>query len=228
MTLSGTVRATLVAACVLSGWVPAAVAQTAGAGEIAGGYQASGSEADADLRGWFLSGGFDLTPALALVGEVSVAGDSGAIEIPFLPELGLEFGRRDTTILAGVQAAYRKRRLAVFGRSLFGRERSTANVEFLGLGLDLVARGWALQLGGGIDVHVTERVAIRFQGDLRRSRFGDATLAGFPGADFPVADLGDVLPGGDLFADVGFPGLPAFTRHTSRFAVGLAYRFGRP
>ena len=229
MALARIVRTAFVTACVLSGWASAAVAQTAWGGEIAGGYQAPrASGDDADLHGWFLSGGFDLTPALALVGEVSVAGDRTVIEIPFLPELGLELGRRDTTILGGVQAAYRKRRLSLFGRSLFGRQRSTGDIQFLEVGLDLAVRGWALQLGGGIDIHGADRVAIRVQGDWRRSRFGDVTVGGFPGADFPGEISGDGLSDGNLFADVGFPGLPAFTRNTPRFAVGLAYRFGRP
>lgn len=219
------VRAVLAAAVFLCGVTPPAVAQTAGRVEVAGGYQLHRSEGPLDPRGWFLSGAFNLTRVFAVVGEVSVAGNRVAVGLPdlgdfdFLPEENaLEVEGQNVTALGGVRAAYRRRPVMLFTRFLIGMERATRDVTFFGADFaDVSDAGPSLQVGGGMDIDITGRLAVRLLGDWRRTRLG-----GEPAA----AILGGILLS-ELPMGVGDAAVPTFNVDTRRFAVGVVYRFGR-
>lgn len=218
------VRIALVAV-LLCGVASPAAAQRAGGAEIAGGYQLSSSEDLLDPQGWFLSGGYDLTRVFAVVAEVSEAGDRVAIGVPELSDFGLlpdgevlEVSMEDRAVMGGVRAAFRRRPIMLFSRFLIGMERFTTGVSFFGAEfVDLSDTGLSVQVGGGLDIDITEHLAVRILGDWRRTRLG-----GEPASAFLGATLSDVPVGfGDDFE------LPMFNRDTRRFAIGAVYRFGR-
>lgn len=219
------VRAVLAAAVFLCGVTPPAVAQTAATVEVAGGYQLHRSEGPLDPRGWFLSGAFNLTRVFAVVGEVGVAGNHVAVGLPdlgdfdFLPgENALEVEGQSVTALGGVRAAYRRRPVILFTRFLVGMERATRDVTFFGANFaDVLDAGPSLQVGGGVDIDITGRLAVRLLGDWRRTRLG-----GEPAA----ALLGGILLS-ELPMGAGDAAVPSFNVDTRRFAVGVVYRFGR-
>jgi hypothetical protein len=104
-------------------------------------------------------------------------------------------------------------------RFLVGMERLAARVNVLGADVvDLTVRGPSLQVGGGVDIDVTDRVAVRLLGDWRRTRLGGEPAGAVLGGTL-LSDV-DIGPGGDV-------ALPAFTLDTRRFAIGVVYRFGR-
>lgn len=225
------VRAVLAAAVFLCGVTPPAVAQTAGRVEVAGGYQLHLPRVSWIRGGWFLSGAFNLTRVFAVVGEVSVAGNRVAVGLPdlgdfdFLPEenaLEVEgqsvVEGQNVTALGGVRAAYRRRPVMLFTRFLIGMERATRDVTFFGADFaDVSDAGPSLQVGGGVDIDITGRLAVRLLGDWRRTRLG-----GEPAA----AILGGILLS-ELPMGVGDATVPTFNVDTHRFAVGVVYRFGR-
>ena len=219
------VRTLLAAALFLVGQAPGAEAQIAEGAEIAGGYQLPSSVGALDPQGWFLSGAFNVTRVFAVVGEVSAAGDSVALSLPdlgdfdFLPEGdALEVGGQNVAVLGGLRAAYRRRPVMLFTRFLIGMERVTLNVNFFGAeSLDVTDSGLSLQVGGGVDIDITERFAVRLLGDWRRARLGGESATAILG--------GTLLP--ELPIGPDDPAVPAFNFDTRRFAIGVVYRFGR-
>ena len=225
MAAARVVRTLLAAALFLVGLVPAAEAQIAEGAEIAGGYQLPSSVGPLSPQGWFLAGAFNVTRVFAAVGEVSVAGDRVAVNLPelgdfdFLPEGdALEVGGQDVTVMGGVRAAYRRRPVMLFTQFLVGMERVTSDLNFFGVeSVNLTDSGLSLQVGGGVDIDITERFAIRLLGDWRRARLG-----GEPATAVLGGTLLPELPVGPDDAE-----LPAFNFDTRRFAIGAVYRFGR-
>lgn len=56
---------------------------------------------------------------------------------------------------------------------LFGAARAAAEASVLGVSVSDSATEFAVQPGGGIDVHLTDRLSARVEGDWRRIVTGD-------------------------------------------------------
>ena len=117
---------------------------------IAGGHRFSQSFGDLSLQEWFLSAAGPLNERMALVGEV--AGTS-------LREAG-----NGQMFLIGLRYTWPGRRVTPFVQGLVGGgnlERTFINWRFRGdtLKIESLYGGW--QVGGGIDVRITRRIAAR-------------------------------------------------------------------
>ncbi len=166
-------------------WV--ALAQRPPAGEIAGGYSYLAGFTD-NLNipaGWFVSGGVNITDILAVVGEVGGAHKTQEA-----------FGSRADvdvyTFMGGVRYYRRLARMTPFAQFLLGGGRLRSIVDhppvfpqnpFL-TDSDETQTKFAIQPGAGIDIHLTDRLAARAQGDWRRFFSGD-TFGPF------MANIGD-------------------------------------
>lgn len=159
--------------------------------ELSVGYEAfKGLPAAISPEGFVLSAGLYLGDSLAVIAETGTTGwASGRLTSPgrapqkyvdtsrswpskpaACPEIDARFG----TYLGGVQYRRRFRRTAVFVRGLAGRaEYSGTATEVGGSGVhtscyEAFATGRALAAGGGVDVHLNDRIAIRVLADYRR------------------------------------------------------------
>lgn len=159
--------------------------------ELSGGSEAlEGLPGAISTEGFFLSAGFYLGGSLAVIAETGTTGwATGRLTTPgraperfvdaprswpskpaACPEIDAGFG----TYLGGVQYRGRFRRTAVLVRGLAGRaEYSGTATEVGGSGVhtscyEAFGTGRALVAGGGIDVHLNDRIAIRVLADFRR------------------------------------------------------------
>jgi hypothetical protein len=141
-------------------------------------------------EGFFLSAGLYLGGSLAVIAETGTTGRAaGRLTTPgrapqkfvdtsrywpskpaACPRIDAGFG----TYLAGVQYRRRFRRTAVLVRGLAGRAEYSGTATEIGEGgvhtscYDAFGSGRALAAGGGIDVHLNDRIAIRVLADYRR------------------------------------------------------------
>lgn len=137
---------------VLAGFASNASAQVVDAPqlEVAGGYQLPQSFRPHRLEEWFVSVAGPLDERMALVGEV--AGTS-------LREAG-----QGQTFLIGLRYAWPGRRVAPFVQGLVGGanlERTFNDWRYTGNTLKVESLFGAWQVGGGIDVRITRRIAAR-------------------------------------------------------------------
>jgi hypothetical protein len=108
-------------------------------------------------RGWLFAGTGNLTPHVALVGEVGGSYKHVGVE-------DFEVSLRDYSFLGGVRfQAPASPRIAIFGQVLAG----TASFGVKAGGQSDSEFVWAVQPGGGLDVYVTRHVGIRTQADFR-------------------------------------------------------------
>ena len=141
-------------------------------------------------EGFFLSAGLYLSGSLAVIAETGTTGwATGRLTTPgrapqefvdaprywpskpaSCPEIDAGFG----TYLGGVQYRRRFRRTAVFVRGLAGRAEYSGTATEVGAGdvhtscYEAFGSGRALAAGGGVDVHLNDRFAIRVLADYRR------------------------------------------------------------
>ena len=141
-------------------------------------------------EGFFLSAGLYLGGSLAVIAETGTTGRAtgrrttpGRAPQQFVdtsryrpskpaacPEIEAGFG----TYLAGMQYRRRFRRTAVLVRGLAGRAEYSGTATEIGAGgvhnscYEAFGTGRALAAGGGVDVHLGERIAIRILADYRR------------------------------------------------------------
>ena len=208
----------------VSSAVPAAAQSVSG--EIAGGYSYLRIDGEGLPEGWFVSGAVDLTPALSIVGEVfsnrrnlssddiveGVDSDAGPDELSFaelLEDTGIEASVTVRSVAGGIRYGRSLGRAGWFVQSVAGPAWVDTRLSVLDVDISISPSTWVWQTGGGIDVSVTRRAAVRLRGDYRR-------LGGFElGEDF--ASLGgDFAP-----ADIEVPGSNGFV-----FSAGLVLRLG--
>ena len=126
----------------------------------------------------FLSAGLHLSPSLAVVGEMGrgwwargrVETPSRAAPAAACPDIQAGFH----TFMGGVQYRLgRVRRSTKFVQVLAGRASFAGTARALDSGpssscFDAFSSGFALSAGGGVDVHLTDRLALRIAADYRR------------------------------------------------------------
>ncbi len=140
---------------------PTASAQTP-AGEIAGGYEFM---RDWDVgtnfpTGFWVSGGGYVHNNLSIVGEFSR--NSTTKEAGFVAaDLSV------TTYMAGVRVSRREGPATSFAQFLVGGATGGATVSVFGFSESDSTTAFAIQSGGGIDIHVAENTAVRFAADYR-------------------------------------------------------------
>ncbi len=161
-----------IAACVLA-LAASAWAQESGSVELTGGYSFLGDSelVDGYGLGWFAGGGWHITGWLSLVGEASRhkrTQDVGFIDI----EVTFQ------TLLAGPRIRFPTSRVAPFVHLLAGATRldiqARTSIPVEATGDDSATYG-ALQVGGGIELPLADRLALRLGADYRRV-FTDAGL----------------------------------------------------
>ncbi len=159
--------------------------------ELSVGYEAPrGLPGAISFEGLFLSAGLYLGDSLALVAETGTTGwASGRLTTPgqapqkfvdaarswpskpaACPEIDAGFG----TYLGGVKYRRRFRAGAVFAHGLAGRAEYSGTATEIGESgvgtscYEAFGTGRAVAAGGGIDVHLNDRIAIRVSADYRR------------------------------------------------------------
>lgn len=139
-----------------------AMAQEIPKAEVFGGYSWSGG----NFHGWNTSVTGNITKRLGIVADFS--GHYGS-------ELGLvRVDQHAHSFLFGPRISFRGKRLTPFAYSLFGATRFAESAVISGQRLSAVSTGFSLAIGGGLDVKVNERVAIRaFQLDYFRPIVND-------------------------------------------------------
>ena len=159
--------------------------------ELSVGYEVfKGLPGAISTEGFFLSAGLYLSDSLALVGETGTTGwASGRLTTPgrapqkfvdaarpwpskpaACPEIDAGFG----SYLGGVRYRRRFRGTAVFVHGLAGRAEYSGTATEIGQSgvrtscYEAFASGRAVAAGGGIDVHLNDRIALRVTADYRR------------------------------------------------------------
>ena len=130
--------------------------------EVFGGYSWSGG----NFHGWNASLTGNINKRFGLVADFS--GHYGS-------ELGLvRVDQHAHSFLFGPRVAFRGKRLTPFVYGLFGATRFAESAVINGQHLSAVSNGFSLAVGGGLDVKVNDRIAIRaFQLDYFRPIVND-------------------------------------------------------
>ncbi|MGH9795976.1 MAG: outer membrane protein [Candidatus Acidiferrales bacterium] len=143
--------------------------------EVFGGYSYNNFDefgAAVNLNGWNASLSWNPNRWLSFVGDFSghYGAEGFSLILPPNPPLQLRTERRQHTFLFGPRFSYRgDKRFTPFAHLLFGVARfssdPTAPFPF---GFGFAATGLAVSLGGGIDIKVSDRFAVRaMQADLQ-------------------------------------------------------------
>lgn len=156
------------AVCILLASSSPAFGQAAGgrAFEVGGGYAFVGSAAAAEGfgPGWFVDGGWRAASWLYVVGEAA----------RHQRRQGLGFVDLDTaveSVAGGVRVLRRHRRFTPYAQVLAAavRVKRTRRLQYPVGAVDILVNAHAgLQLGGGIQMPLTRRVAVRIGADYRR------------------------------------------------------------
>jgi opacity protein-like surface antigen len=139
-----------------------AMAQEVLKAEVFGGYSWSGG----NFHGWNASVTGNINKRLGIVADFS--GHYGS-------ELGLvRVNQHAHSFLFGPRVSFRGKRLTPFVYGLFGATRFAESAVISGQRLSAVSNGFSLAIGGGLDVTVNDRIAIRaFQLDYFRPIVND-------------------------------------------------------
>ena len=159
--------------------------------ELSVGYEAlKGLPGAVSTEDFFLSAGFYLSGSFAVIAETGTTGRATArlptpgrapqkfVDAPrswpskpaACPEIDAAFG----TYLGGVQYRRRFRRSTAFVQGLAGRASYSGTATEIGESgvrtscYDAFGSGRAVAAGGGVDVHLNDRIAIRVMADYRR------------------------------------------------------------
>jgi opacity protein-like surface antigen len=149
--------------CVVSCLAVAASAKAADGGklEVSGGYSSLRDQGASQNMpsGWVASGLASINRWFGVVGEVG-----GSYRTPAVPGDGMNV--HTYAFLGGPRYTVRPgARVSVFGQALVGAARLSSGINGDSSRTDL-----AFQPGGGIDVAVTRRWGVRFEGDFRAIR----------------------------------------------------------
>jgi len=134
-----------------------AKAQEVPKAEVFGGYSWSGG----NFHGWNASVAGNINKHLGIVADFS--GHYGS-------ELGIvKVNQHAHSFLFGPRVSFRGKRLTPFVYGLFGATRFAESAVINGQHLSAVSNGFSLAIGGGLDVKVNDRIAVRaFQLDYFR------------------------------------------------------------
>jgi hypothetical protein len=159
---------------VLAAALPAdAVAQEGGPVEIAGGYSYMRDyDGDATFpRGWFASIGADVAGPVGVVGDVSGSYKS-------MGGLDVDLSVSVHTVTGGPRLIWRSDRVAPYVQVLFGLARIATTFELPDETLSASQNNFVMVPGGGLDIRVSERSALRVGANLRLIRSETTTPAG--------------------------------------------------
>jgi opacity protein-like surface antigen len=131
--------------------------------ELFGGYSYT-RDGGQGLHGGEVALSVKLTPWIAAEADVSAH---------YGREPGLSTSR--LFFMGGPRFTYRAGRVAVFTRYLAGGVRSRAGITVLGVDITENRTDFAMAFGGGVDVGVSERWAVRAQADYAFSRADGGT-----------------------------------------------------
>lgn len=167
-----------------------AAAQEAPRAELLGGYSYFRAEGGGNLHGWNASVSGNLNRWFGLVadfgGHYGEASTRIVIDQPGFPTFSaeVEADARIHTFLAGPRFSYRQTEtLTPFAHVLFGAARAQAEGSVSLSGVDTITvdfdesdTAFALAVGGGLDVKLSRRVALRLvQADYVMTRFNSDT-----------------------------------------------------
>lgn len=183
--------------------LPAAAQDTPSA-EVFGGYSYSSLETGSgldrlSLNGWNASVSGNVSRWLGVVGDVSGHYGSQA-----------SVNRNIHSFLFGPRFSYREKgRITPFVHALFGTAR--AHRESSGTGPAQTETKFSMALGGGLDVHATDSLALRIvQADYLLTRFDEASgIVCIQSITTPC------------------PTTRTGTQHNFRFSAGVVFRFGK-
>ena len=137
--------------------------------EIAGLYSVHHNDAGTFPIGWVFAVGGNVTNWMAIVGEVGGGYKSAT-------EFGMDLTIKEHTFLGGVKFASHGSRAAVpFVQVLTGIGNVGAGIE----GYTVSVNAFAFQTGGGVDIRMGSRTALRVQGDYRLMRKDGSNLNEF-------------------------------------------------
>jgi hypothetical protein len=169
------------------------MAQNYPTAEVSGGFSYLRVQRGANLYGWDASVAGNLNRWFGLVGEFSGHYGSGSATSPIPVTFGgpiilpapitfdVSSSSNVYTFLFGPRLSYRKdKRLTPFAHVLPGFARSafsvTLNAPPINIHTSASSTGFAMAVGGGLDVGLTKSLAFRLiQGDYLLTHFGSAT-----------------------------------------------------
>lgn len=134
-----------------------------GASDLFGGYSfehsSSANDDSLSRHGWNASVAIGVAGPLGLVADASGHyGTSGGI------------ARDQLTLMAGPRVSFlREGKASPFVHALFGLARERAGVQVLDLTISNDENRFGMLFGGGLDVRVSARWAVRLEGDYERS-----------------------------------------------------------
>jgi opacity protein-like surface antigen len=147
--------------------------------EVFGGYSYVRGEQGVNLHGWNASVTGNITHYFGVVGDVSGHYANGSF-----------LDGNTYTFLGGPQFSFRTTRLTPFAHALFGVSRVGTGVGLLGINFGASQSDFAMAFGGGLDINLSDRFAIRaVQADYFPVRSGGNFLDHFrlpfiSGSDF--------------------------------------------
>jgi opacity protein-like surface antigen len=134
-----------------------------GTSDLFGGYSfehsSSANDDSLSRHGWNASFAIGVAGPLALVADASGHyGTSGGV------------ARDQLTLMGGPRVSFvREGKASPFVHALFGRARERAGVQVLDLTISNDEKRFGMLFGGGLDVRVSGRWAVRLEGDYQRS-----------------------------------------------------------
>ncbi len=138
---------------------------------------------DYNLHGWEGSVAGNLTSWFGVVGDFS-----GHYDLSEAARSGAIVGQNIYTFLFGPQFTARTHNFSPFVHALFGAARGT--YEYSGPLGDLTSTKFAMALGGGLDVKLSDAIAIRLiQADWLMTRFGAGNSVSFDNSNIRQDNL---------------------------------------
>lgn len=141
--------------------------------DIAAGYSYM-RDYDGDVtfpRGWFASIGADIAGPVGVVGDVSGSYKS-------MGGLDVDLSVSVHTVTGGPRMIWRSDRVAPYVQVLFGLARTATTFELPDETLSASQNNFVMVPGGGLDIRVSERSALRFGANLRLIRSETTTPTG--------------------------------------------------
>lgn len=137
--------------------------------EVFGGYSYVRAEQGVNLNGWNASVAGNITRYFGVVGDVSGHYANGSF-----------LDGNSYTFLGGPQFSFRTSRLTPFAHALFGVSRVSTGLGLFGFNLGASQSDLAMAFGGGLDLNLSDRFAIRaIQADYFPVRSGGTFLNNF-------------------------------------------------
>jgi opacity protein-like surface antigen len=154
-------RLVLTAALALFAAQAAAAQETTPKADVFGGYSYGGDNS----RGWAASAAFSVNRWLGLAAEFG--GQYTSFDSPDSSER-----IRTHSFLFGPRLSLRGKRVTPFVHALVGASHNDARAHELGFDFHSTDTDFAAELGGGLDININRRVAVRaFQLDYLRTNF---------------------------------------------------------